>query len=85
MLATSAGKFPALRLGNAIAKVLAEETPVARAYETVHSAYYPAYAVAKAKPAAGDAPVGRRDEDEEDVADEEEEAKDEKENRRSTC
>jgi hypothetical protein len=41
-------KFPALHVGNAIAKVLAEEPPVAAAYSAVHSAYHPAYAVAKA-------------------------------------
>ena len=58
-------KFPALHVGTAIAKVLAEETPVARAYQAVHSFF-------KAEPAVGD-------EDEEDVADEEEEDKDEKE------
>jgi hypothetical protein len=43
----AAGKYPALRLGNAIAKVLAEETPVARAYQAVHSFY-------KAEPVADD-------------------------------
>jgi hypothetical protein len=64
-------KFPALHPGAAIAKVLSEEIPVAKAYETVHAASYPD-AVAKAQPGVGDP-------DEEDVADEEEEDKDEKE------
>lgn len=41
-------RHPLLHVGNAIAKVLAEEPPVAAAYSAVHSAYHPAYAVAKA-------------------------------------
>jgi hypothetical protein len=47
-------KFPTLHPGNAIAKVLAEEPPVAAAYSAVHSAYHPAYAVAKAAVADDD-------------------------------
>ena len=35
----SANMHPALHVGNAIAKVLAEESPVARAYQAVHSFY----------------------------------------------
>jgi hypothetical protein len=54
-------KYPALRLGTAIAKVLSEEREVARAYSAVHSAYYPAYAVAKAQPVVDD------DDDEDDA------------------
>ena len=53
----SANKFPALRLGNAIAKVLAEETPIAKAYQAVHSFY-------KAEPVADD-----EDDEEEDERD----------------
>jgi hypothetical protein len=41
-------KFPTLHPGNAIAKVLLEERPVAAAYSAVHSAYHPAHGVAKA-------------------------------------
>jgi hypothetical protein len=47
-------RHPQLHVGNAIAKVLAEEPPVAAAYSAVHSAYHPAYAVAKAAVADDD-------------------------------
>jgi hypothetical protein len=35
----AAGKYPALHVGNAIARVLAEETPIAKAYSAVHAFY----------------------------------------------
>ena len=55
-VATRKNKHPALHVGNAIARVLAEETPIAKAYSVVHAFY-------KAEPVADD------EDDEEDERD----------------
>lgn len=57
-------QHPSLSVGSAIAKVLSEETPIAKAYQTVHHASYPD-AVTKATAADDDEDDGEDDGDDE--------------------